>query len=1129
MSAEGEREGFLPDFSKCCEPNYGPADSQTNDYFQLGSVPSETYQFDSRVDHSINFHWQQDHGQRVRSGQLHRSRQRGGNHHVRRRAAKHPACAQVSVVTHHKTNAPWVRAAIQWITLLVVCASATAKTVVFWQPGFPAVASQPVSRATLEHALSGMNPVFVGIDGLKDPSTLQQADLLVLPYGSAFPAQDWSVILAYLRAGGNLLVMGGQALRVPVTGARGIFTPGPPQEAYAHEIGILHTYLVPQKDEARFEWRTGYSFLGTQKIRAQQFFVLEGHIRGLGYMLNPEGERIAAPVVVDETVRPGHGSEAMLGSRIVTLDFKPEPGYWSSPEGLSLIQAAGSYAAQGATLFWLETQYAALKPGESPEITVHLRNALRQRRGLPQVGTVRIRLRAAGKTPESRQIQCSGQTVDTEVNFPPVLAPGFYTVQGIYSVSGKPQEFYENGFWVEPDAALSSGPVLGVKGNFLTANGKPYFPFGTNYFTTEGNGWDFSGPRNAWVWESDFRDMQQHGLTFVRTGVWYGQARFLSPSTGGASQRFLRNLEAFLLCAREHRIFVNFNFFAFAPQTSFTVGTNSGARGPVPNPYLNPEAVQAEQDYVLSVVSRFKNVPGLCWDLINEPSFSNPTRLWKGNTPNGDPVELQAWRDWLRKRYGTVAKLAEAWFVTPKELGSFDRVSLPGIQDLSLSRYGDANEVRAFDYNLFAQDMFSRWVHSMVAAIRSTGSRQLIDVGQDEGGVTNRVLNQFYGGSGVSFTTDHTYWQDDALLWDSVVAKRPGEPNITGETGYQPVWRPNGEWRYDELTGLGLLERKWALGFADGSSGALQWDWAREPYFGMLRSDGSSKIEEGQFARMGEFVQKAVPYATRLLQPEVAIVLPQSLQLSVFNPYAVQAQQNCVRALYQYARSEAYSVGEFQIDLLGNPKLIILPSPWAFSEKAWEAILGKVRGGATLLVTGRFDDNPHFHSTGRQQKAGIDYRPGLLASRDVLLTLPGESVWLSYPGDETTYLERGFLPDGKTFDERRLGQGNILFVPLPIELNSNLKAVGDVYRYALRLAGVSPAYTTSVSDPGILICPTRFPDATLYVLTSESSEKSVSFRDAASGKKFSGQLDPGRAALLLIGRDGKLLASYGWK
>jgi hypothetical protein len=267
--------------------------------------------------------------------------------------------------------------------------------------------------------------------------------------------------------------------------------------------------------------------------------------------------------------------------------------------------------------------------------------------------------------------------------------------------------------------------------------------------------------------------------------------------------------------------------------------------------------------------------------------------------------------------------------------------------------------------------MFSRWVQSMVAVIRQTGSHQLIDVGQDEGGVTNRLLNRFYGLAGVGFTTNHTYWQDDALLWDSVVAKLPGVPNITGETGYQPVWNPDGSWRYDEFTALPLMERKWALGFAAGSSGALQWDWAREVDFGMMRSDGSAKVWEPMMRAVGEFAESAAPFATSLIQPEIAIVLPQSLQLSVWNGLAIEAQQNAVRALYHYARGEAYAVGEYQIASLGSPKLIILPSAFVLSEEAWQAIVSRVKAGATLLATGPFDRDPHFHLTGRQHQVGL--------------------------------------------------------------------------------------------------------------------------------------------------------------
>jgi hypothetical protein len=280
---------------------------------------------------------------------------------------------------------------------------------------------------------------------------------------------------------------------------------------------------------------------------------------------------------------------------------------------------------------------------------------------------------------------------------------------------------------------------------------------------------------------------------------------------------------------------------------------------------------------------------------------------------------------------------------------------------------------------------------------------------------------------------------------------------------------------------------------------------------------------------MSEFADKAEPWATAIVEPQVAIVLPQSYQLSVSKLSALEAQQNTVRILYGYARSAAYAVGEYQIERLGSPKLIILPSSFELTQNAWQAILEKVKAGATLLISGPFADDAHFHPTGRQTEVGLDHESGILTTRVNLLKFPGGEERLFYPGDKTTYLDRAFLPDGSTWAEKTIGKGKVLFTPLPLELNTNLQAPGDVYRYALKVAGVDPIYSTGLEDPGILICPTRFPHATLYVLTSESAQKAVSFRDELSGKEFSGSLEPGHAAMLLVGNDGNLLASYNWK
>ncbi len=1019
-----------------------------------------------------------------------------------------------------------------------------AHTVVFAQQGFPTIDSEPVPQATLTAAL-GPGTIFADVAELRAGTVLLGASLLVMPYGSALPAAAWPAIEQYLHSGGNLLFLGGRPLRVPVLGEKeGSLREEAPQDSYSRALGIEHSYAAPLTGEpSHFAWRTGYGFLPAVAVHAERVFVEEGRLSGLGYLDAEDGTHLLAPVIVlDRAADRG-------SSRMVALPFTPAAGYWQSPDGTSLIHAAAAYAQAGPAKLELEAQYSTLRPGELPELTLHLR----QGGAHPRTGVAEVQLVAGDTVLDTATIPIGGASgagaSDAPVPFRKPLAAGVYTVRAVWKADGAGtehefgQEFAQTGLLVEDLQALESGPALGVHGDFLSLGGKPFLLVGTNYFTTEDNGWDFSGPRNAAVWEHDFADMERHNVTFVRTGVWMGNAKFVEPSTGEANERFLRNVEAYLAAAQRHHIAVNFTFFAFSPRVGepHRSPDNPGAPDPLPvNPYLDPEAVRAEQGYVHSVVQRFRNVPWLSYDLINEPSFSNPRSIFHGNVPNGDPAELSAWHTWLQQHYTKLPALADAWRVTPESLGSWSEIPLPSTADLSLGRYGNADEVRAYDYNLFAQDSFAEWVRGMVATIRATGSTQLVNVGQDEGGVTNRLLNQFYATAGVSFTTNHTYWQDDALLWDSVAAKRPGMPNITGETGYQPAWNPDGAWRYDELTGAAIDERKWALGFAAGSSGAMQWAWDAEGDFGMERADGSAKILERMLGDMGGFAKAAAPYATGLTLPEVALVLPQSLQLSAYNAQALQAQQTAVRVLYERNRVEAYAVGEYQTDTLGTPKLIVLPSPYGLSDKAWADIEARVRAGAVLLVSGPFNGDPHMHPDmhpdlhpdlhpkNRASELGLRATLAPMQQTYESLSFPGGTLPLTYGGSATTMLDRSVFADGRTWAVLPLGQGKVLLSAFPLELNSNLDSVAAVYTYALKTAGVRATYTTDVTTPGILICPTTLPHARLYVLASETETATVAWTDTASGKTFHGTLDAGRAALLLVNDRGELVASYGW-
>ncbi len=1017
------------------------------------------------------------------------------------------------------------------------------RIVVFEQPGFPTVSSEPVSRETLAAAL-GPGTRFAGIAEIGNGNALQGANLLVLPYGSAIPVAAWPAIQRFLTGSGNLLVLGGQPLRVPVTGTSAAnFRQLAPQDSYSRLLDLRHTYAAPLVAEVQaeangqplhFAWRPGYGFLPPVHLQAKEVFVEEGRLNGLAYLDTPDGTHLAAPVIVADQA-PG-----LPGSRLVALPFHPAPGFWASPDGIKLIAATARYAAAGTATLLLETQYAAVRPGEPPVLNAYLTN---RPKSAPNAGAIHFELRQGETLLNQATVPLSADNA-AAAPFNKPLPPGVYTASATWIPSGSatPTEFAENGFVVEDLSALETGPAFGAHGDFLSLGGKPFLPVGTNYFSTEANGWNFAGPRNGAVWERDFADMQRHGVTFVRTGVWNGYGDILEHEqdgqTGGVIERFLRNLEGYLAAAHRHGVVVNFTFFAFTPRTG-----NDQQHGdpestpPPPNPYLNPAAVASEQAYIRSVAHRFGKLPFLSYDLINEPSFSNPRLIFHGNVPNNDPDELAAWHTWLQKRYTSLETLADAWRTTPGQLDAFDKIPLPTLHDLTYDRYGNPDEVRAFDYNLFAQEIFAGWVHGMADTLHSEGSTQAIDVGQDEGGVTDRLLNQFYAAAqnpGVTFTTNHTYWQDDALLWDSVAAKRPGVPNITGETGYQPAWNPDGAWHYDELTGLAIEERKWALGFAAGSSGAVQWDWDREVDFGMQRSDGSAKLWQAMMRELGTFAKDAAPHATALQLPEVALILPETLQLSVLNKTALEAQQTAVRTLFYRNRVEAYAVGSFATETLGTPKLILLPSAYALNDKALHDIQARVEAGATLLASGPFTADEHLHPTGRAEAFGLRYTLANLAERHRTLQLPGggPALPLDYPGLKTTELDRAQLPDetnGANFEEVKLGKGTILFSGLPLELNSNPESIAAVYAYALAKAGVTRTYTTQEKDPGILICPTRLPDSTLYVLTSETAAtRTVSFRDNRSGKTLIGTLAPGRAALLLVGTNGQLLARYGW-
>ncbi len=1008
--------------------------------------------------------------------------------------------------------------------VLAAVVTSFGKTVVFYEKGFPASENGAITRESLERALSPLHPRFIGLSELKRDDALAPGDLLVIPYGSAFPADVWETIRHHFD-NGNLLILGGRPFFVPVYREEGGWRAARPSNAFARTLGIEHSYAAPQHGPWNLLWDEETPFFRGGSLNPRRVFVNAGHgamYRGIGFLVDAAGNRLAAPVVAEDLVGRG-----LPPRRRVYLSFDAEPDFWESTDGAGLIRQAALYASRGGLRLWLDLERLTVDPGET------VRGAVDVLRGGGSA-TLKIDLVSGSSVIASQSMEC-GSTLHEEVAL--ALPPGARGVIGVRATLSAGDSLlgrYTSGLSVRDTSLLHSGARLETGRDYFRRDGKPYLMVGANYFSTDPYtsvffvGGSIGG--NAWIWERDFSEMEHQGFTAVRTGLWLNRARYLDVVTGAADERLLRAVEAYLCAASRHHMQVLFTFFAFDPQLEMEGGPGQeGERlGPGSNPYLDPVAIEAQAAYVRTIASRFKDVPFLSFDLINEPSVTNPGRLWKGNSPNGDPKELAAWQQWLGRKYGTPGRLAEAWRTTSAEVGAFDRVPLPAFADLELSRSGNPKVVRAIDYNLFAQDVFCKWADAMIGAIRSAGAHQAVTVGQDEGGVADRVLNQFWGESGVNYTVNHSWWRDDALLWNSVAAKTPGKPNLIGETGLQPVWAMDGSWRWDDVQGIGLEERKLVLGFAAANAGVLHWDWTRDDTYGLMRRDGSQKQWMNVAGGIAAFARDAQPLALESAPPEIALVLPQSLQLSTFGTWALAAEQNAVRALYNIARGTAVATGEYQISRMPGAKLIILPSPWVLRQEAWDELMQRVKGGATLLVSGRIDADEHWTPVPeRTRRWPVEYSAGAMTTREVEVNWPDGNGRLSFSGDRTTYAERGFLARGETFAEILLGAGRILYFAPPLELADQAETIGRIYRYAMTRAGVSVPYETKCEDPGLLICPTRLADATLYVLTSESAgEEPISFRDRLSGADFRINVSPGRGAILLVGRDGKIISSY---
>jgi hypothetical protein len=1011
--------------------------------------------------------------------------------------------------------------------------------VVFSESGFPAADTASPSAQQLAAVLPGARvaPARELAALLKDPVIR----LLVLPYGSAFPEEAWPDILVFLQRGGNVLVLGGRPFtRSAYHDANG-WKLRDYSVRFARVLMIDQYQTTPGSDGLQFQLNSdlplklprfawGRAFSPVIRLSAVDLYRRGGAAGSIDARLDAlawgvlasgivasstkDGRKLAAPAIEIDHLRNGFD-----GGRWVFLNCELPPDFYSGPASTELVRSLAALALRGSQEFNVHPVFPLYYPGEPVQLEVDWHSSA------PSNAPLTIKIASyPQEQPQARSEAAGTIPLDQPLLLPPPKTQGFHIIEALLVEGDKVRAIYHSGFWVRDPAFLRSGPRMTVNHDYFELDGQPLAVVGTTYMSSEFQRLYFVRP-NVYVWDQDLAQIHSAGLNMIRTGWWTGWDK-LCDENGQPYEHILRTLEAYLMTARKNGLPVQFNFLAFLPEVLGGV-----------NPYLDPEAVRRQKTLISAVVERFHDVPWLAWDLINEPSISQ--HLWTMR-PNGDPFELEKWNQWLNQRYPDRAALAAAWNLPVNEV--LGTVALPeDIEFAPRGMYTGHNSLKVYDYYLFAQDVFGNWVRTMRDAIRNTGSQQLVTVGQDEGGIQDR-LSPAYWGQFVDFTTNHSWWLNDYVLWDSLLSKQPGEAMLIQETGLQRELNLDETARRTPENEAALLERKIATSYIAGS-GAIEWLWNTNSYMtesnetpiGAVFPDATEKPEATVLRAYAAFSKALSPHLRNPQLPEVAIVTSQAAQFSAIQGFQLEAQQKAVRALAYNDRLTAYAIAENQIDKLGTPKLAILPSAQALTEKAWQALLRYVSQGGNLLITGPVDYDEHWHRTGRsaQLKLGAQTEP--LAYHNARMQLNDHILMLSFDMQKQNWLDALHFTDGSTLKEIPHGKGRIFWAAYPVELAEGTQPAADLYAYVSGRIGIAPLFDVlpvahSSVSPGVLIYPTVLDDAVLYVMVSDAAEDTkIDLRDKLTGVRLSLLLPAQHAAIAVIGKGEKgVVAKYGF-
>ncbi len=1001
--------------------------------------------------------------------------------------------------------------------------------VLFNEPEFPTLGTLPLPLALLKKSLASAGPVTVaGLEGLHELDPLK-ADLVVLPFGSAFPKDAWEGLYSYFSKGGNILALGGRPFEIPVRKVGNRWETEPAQTAYYQSLGIEQLNTIPASRVKKHqavpgeEALQGLSFTPMESHSLMPRFTeadeenrtgstgpMDGELKPLLWGLDNRGRRVSSPAVLIDRYqgRFAGGRWAFLAADLPR---------WNDSLA-QLVSRLALAAKSGALQVTLRPGLACYQPGSQPVLNLWVRGHELLDRALQ----VDYQVFQEDEKIYSQSLKAGVKRAShyQTLPLPITVEPGLYRIEARVSVNGRYSHSLQQGFWGWDENLVKRAPVITVQGTRFLKDGKTVPIIGTTYMAGDVSRKFITMPNPA-VWEGDMAEMATSGINMVRTGVWSSH-RQVTLDAGNTREDVLCSMDAFILTSLKHGLAVTFNFFSFIPDMF-----------PSDHPYLDPRALTLQREYMLSLVRRYASISSVMWDFINEPSVTNPEALWK-TRPLPGKLEKVAFVEYLKKKHGDIEVLRMRWNMTPEELCSWDQVTLPNENDFAEPWAPGSQLVRsprAYDFNRFGQQVFADWVKGHVAVLKEA-THQLFCVGQDEGGVSSKRPNNHLFHEPLDFTCNHTWWEIEDMVTGVTAARVKGKPFLAQETGIMFSDNLNRMKRRTEEEAGRLFERKLAASFM-GGAGFIQWCWninqfmsdRNEVHIGAYRVDKTARPEALVMQAFGEFFQKATPYIQE--EPEEATVAVVESLTGLLSPKShTQFTQRMAHRVLAALRIPFHTLAEHEFERLTGEKTILFPSVKRFGGQAIKGWM-KVAKNRILWVSGPLAQDGWGLATEGLSPFGIHEKRVEVLPEEAL-DLKSGGVTLNYGSHKTGITDKDASLPSKI---HRISKNNsiLYYSPLPVEANDQRGSVEGFYGFLAVASKVKPY--CELKGAGLFevtVLPRRFSKTALYIALNESSrDRVVQFRDNRFGFKGALKIPAGRAGMAVFDSKGKMLVSYG--